>query len=221
MAATTERPGSLLPNTAIVLTDPYNDFLHPEGKLYPAIQSSLLATDTAARLKVLVAAARELHIPIFYALHKTWKAGNYDGWNHLTSSHQRIGQMKFFEEGTWGSEILEGLEPDVLGNGDVIASKHWNSSGFANTDLNYLLRQRGITHLVMGGLTANTCLESTARDARELGFNVTLLSDATAGFSTAVKDAATDLVWPIIVEKVQTVDEWISDSRQKVAESQN
>lgn len=41
-------------------------------------------------------------------------------------------------------------------------------SGFVNTDLNYQLRQRGITHLVMAGMVANTCLESTARDAREL-----------------------------------------------------
>ncbi|UQC77845.1 uncharacterized protein CLUP02_03317 [Colletotrichum lupini] len=138
------------PSTAIVLVDPYNEFLHHEGKIYP-----------------------------------------------------------------WGAEILEGLEPDVVGNGDVVASRHWNNSGFANTDLNYQLRQRGVTHLVMAGMIANTCLEATARDARELGFHVTLLSDATAGFSTEAKDAATNLIWPLIVENVTTVRDWVLESESK------
>ncbi|KAK1456967.1 hypothetical protein CCUS01_09847 [Colletotrichum cuscutae] len=87
--------------------------------------------------------------------------------------------------------------------------------GFANTDLNYQLRQRGVTHLVMAGMIANTCLESTARDARELGFHVTLLSDATAGFSTEAKDAATNLIWPLIVENVTTVGDWVRESESK------
>lgn len=99
-------------------------------------------------------------------------------------------ENKTFEEGTWGVEIYEGLEPDVEGNGDVVISKHWCSryvlsivcvylnrrretnkwtnSSFQNTDLDYQLKQRDITHLVFGGLTANTCLESTARYAYEL-----------------------------------------------------
>ncbi|KAL1800715.1 hypothetical protein ACET3X_001057 [Alternaria dauci] len=115
---------------------------------------------------------------------------------------------KALEEGSWGAEIFEGLEPDVLGNKDVVVGKHWNSSGFANTDLDYQLHQREITHLVIAGMTANTCVESTARYARELGYHVTLLNDATAGFSDAHKDAATKLIWPVIVDGVKTVSEW-------------
>ncbi|CAH0054554.1 unnamed protein product [Clonostachys solani] len=200
--------------TGIVLIDPYNDFLHHDGKLNPAVRESLTTTDTNKHLKTLVDAARELRIPIFYAMHQEWKEGNYQGWGHLSTSNSRLNMAKAFEKGTWGAEFLEGLEPDVLGNGDVVASKHWNSSGFANTDLNYQLRQRGITHLVMTGMVANTCLESTARDARELGFHVTLLSDGTAGFTGPQKDAATDLIWPLIVEKVMKVDEWVKEARQ-------
>ncbi|KXH53840.1 NUDIX domain-containing protein [Colletotrichum salicis] len=174
------------PNTAIVLVDPYNDFLHYEGKIYPSGKESLEATGTNANLRTLVAAA----------------------CNHLTSSHKGFGAARGFEEGSWGAEILEGLEPDVVDNGDVIASRHGNNSGFANTDLNYQLRQRGVTHLVLAGMVANTCLESTTRDARELGFHVTLLTDATAGFATAGKDAATHLIWPLIMENVTTVGDW-------------
>ncbi|KAF4466686.1 isochorismatase hydrolase [Fusarium albosuccineum] len=189
------------PKTAVVLIDPYNDFLHPEGKLYGAVKESLLATNTVEHLKELVAAARSAHIPIYYALHQTWDKSTFNGWKHQSpSAAKRAGG---FEAGTWGVEILEGLEADVAGNGDVIVSKHWNSSGFANTDLDYQLRQREITDLVLAGMAANTCPESTARYAREL-------SDATAGFSTKAKDAATDLVWPLIAERVTTVGQWAS-----------
>ncbi|KAF7553382.1 hypothetical protein G7Z17_g3638 [Cylindrodendrum hubeiense] len=203
-------PTTSAPKTAIVLIDPYNDFIHPEGKLYGRVSESLTASDTVSHLKEIVKAAREAHIPIYYGLHQTWREGNYKEWQHMNSSTTALKSSKAFEEGSWGAEILEGLEPDVLGNGDVVVSKHWNSSSFANTDLDYQLHQREITHLVMAGMVANTCLETTARYGRELGYHVTLLTDGTAGFSTAAKDAATNLIWPMIVDRVMTVGEWTS-----------
>lgn len=122
-----QTPNNAQSSTAVVLVDPYNDFLHPEGKLYPNFEESLKVTDTNNHLKALAATARDLGLPIFYALHKPWKEGNYWGWNHLTISHKRLDGLKAFEDGSWGAKILEGLEPDVLGNRDVIASQHWNS----------------------------------------------------------------------------------------------
>ncbi|KAL1638770.1 hypothetical protein SLS58_008584 [Diplodia intermedia] len=197
----------LPPSTALLLVDPYNDFLHPDGKLYPRVAESLVATDTVAHLKDVVKAARNAHLPIFYALHQTWKEENYRGWLHMNSSTTAIKQMKAFEEGSWGAKVHEGLEPDgrrVEGEGDVVDVV----SGFANTDLDFQLRQREITHLIIAGMVANTCIESTARYARELGYHTTLLTDATAGFSTAAKDAATNLIWPLIADEVKTVNEW-------------
>ncbi|KAM0752496.1 Isochorismatase hydrolase [Meredithblackwellia eburnea MCA 4105] len=200
---------SSVSQTAIVLIDVYNDFIHPEGKLYPLLKQSIQATKTTDHMKDLVDTARKHKIPIYYTLHKNWAEGNYAGWERMNTSMKRIDKGKVFEEGSWGAEIYKGLEPDVLGNKDVIASKHWNSSGFANTDLDYLLRQRGITNLIMTGMVANTCLESTARYGRELGYNVTILTDGTAGFTTAAKEAAETHVWPLIVDQVMTTDEWI------------
>ncbi|RTE70311.1 hypothetical protein BHE90_015297 [Fusarium euwallaceae] len=206
-------PNSPLPQvkSAVILVDPFNDFLHPEGKLYGRVQESLVAADTVAHLRDLVNAAHAARIPIFYALHQSCERGNFDGWRHLSPSAAR--GVGAFAIGSWGAEILDGLEPDVPGNGDVVVSRHWNSSGFANTDLDYQLRQRDITHLVLAGMAANTCLESTARYARELGYHVTLLTDATAGFTTKAKDAATQLIWPLIAESVITVEEWTSSLR--------
>jgi nicotinamidase-related amidase len=118
---------SIHAKTAIVLVGPYNDFLHAEGKLHRAIGESLTATDTVAHLKQLANTARENHIPIYYALHQTWNEGNYAGWKQMNSSTKALQQTRAFEEGSWGAKIHEGLEPDVLGNGDVVVNKHWNS----------------------------------------------------------------------------------------------
>jgi len=171
------------------------------------LASSLADTDTITHLQSLVATARVKNIPIFYGLHQQAKPGFLAGWKHPTAAQKSQLENDAFAEGSWGVEIFKGLEPDI-GKGDVVVSKHWCSSSFQNTDLDYQLKQRGIENLVMAGLTANTCLESTARFAYELGYNITLLKDATAGWSTEQKDAATELIWPLFANEVKTVGEW-------------
>ena len=196
-------------NTAIVLIDLYNDFLHPEGKLNSLLADTLKEHDTITHLKQIVATARKHHIPIYYGLHQQWKPGFYARWNHKAHIHHSQESSQAFAEGSWGAEIFAGLEPDVLGNNDVVVSKHWNSSSFQSTDLDFQLHQRNITKLVLAGLTANTCLESTSRYAYELGYHVTMLKDATAGFNKAAMDAATELVWPLFAGRVCKTEEWI------------
>jgi nicotinamidase-related amidase len=115
------------PHTVVVLVDPYNDFLHPQGKAYSRVSESLTATNTVAHMQELVDAARAARIPIYYALHQQFKDGNYAGWKHMNVSTTRIQNTKMFEEESWGAKIYEGMEPDVLGNEDVVVSKHWNS----------------------------------------------------------------------------------------------
>ncbi|KAL3419779.1 isochorismatase hydrolase [Phlyctema vagabunda] len=197
----------MITNTAIVLIDPYNDFIHPKGILTPLLAASLKETNTVAHLHDLVAAARAHMIPIFYGLHQQTKPGFLAGWQHATQSQLSQKEHNAFAEGTFGVEIYKGLEPS-LENGDVVVSKHWGSSSFSNTDLDYQLKQRDITHLVMAGLVSNTCLESTARYAYELGYSITMLKDATAGFSIEQKKVATDLIWPLFADRVLTIDEW-------------
>jgi nicotinamidase-related amidase len=111
--------------TAIVLIDPYNDFLHPEGKLTSAL-TDLEEKQTIQHIKEVVAAARLHHIPIFYGLHQQWTPNHYHGWRHMTTSHVRQQKVRLFEEGSFGAQIYEGLEPDFT-NGDVLVSRHWCS----------------------------------------------------------------------------------------------
>jgi nicotinamidase-related amidase len=116
----------MTPKTALILVDPLNDFLHPDGKLYPAVQESVKTTNVVPNLQKLVETAREAHIPVFYALHQTYRDGVHDGWQHMNASLKRIGQLHAFEEGSWGAKVYEGLEPQ-LANKDVVVSRHWNS----------------------------------------------------------------------------------------------
>jgi len=198
------------PNLAIILIDPYNEFLHPKGKLYNSVASTLKSLDTITHMKTLVAFARKHKIPIYYGLHQQFKEGrNFRGWNHMTKQHVQTEQGHVFEEGSFGVEFFEGLEPDVAGNADVIVSRHWSSSSFQNTDLEFQLRQRDITKVAIAGLEANTCFEATSRYAFELGFHVTMLSDATASFNIQAKDTSEELIWPLFANEVVTVGGWI------------
>jgi nicotinamidase-related amidase len=112
--------------TAFLLIDPLNDFLHPEGKVFPALKASIEATDTVNNLQKFVNVARKSHIPIFYCQHQLHEEGSYHGWNHMTKSQLRIQQTNTFAAGSFGAEIYKGLEPD-RSNGDAIVSRHWNS----------------------------------------------------------------------------------------------
>ncbi|KAJ6462786.1 Isochorismatase-like protein [Mycena vitilis] len=123
MASTTK-------DTAIVLIDPYNDFLHPDGKATPRLADSLAKTDTIANIKALLAFARAQKIPVYYGLHQQFHPGQYDDWRHMTTSQTALRDGKVFEEGSWGAQIYEGLEPDFA-NGDVVVSTD-ATAGFTN-----------------------------------------------------------------------------------------
>jgi ureidoacrylate peracid hydrolase len=98
-----------------------------------------------------------------------------------------------FENGTWGGEIRREFEPQP---GEIVALEHWCSSGFANTDLDLLLKKHGIHKLILIGLIITTCVEATVRFAAELGYEVTMVKDATADSSDEKMHASLDINLP-------------------------
>ncbi len=112
-----------------------------------------------------------------------------------------------FEYGTWGGEIRAELSPQP---GDIVAQEHWCSSGFANTDLDLLLKRHGIHQLIVMGLIAHTCVEATVRFAAELGYHVTLVKDATADYSDVEMRAALEVNLPNYASSIVTTDEVVS-----------
>jgi nicotinamidase-related amidase len=112
-------------STAVILIDPYNEFLHPDGKLNHKIATSLRDMDTIKHLKQLVTAARANKSPIYYGFHQQTNAHSWDGWKHATKAQGESRANRAFEAGSFGAQIYEDLEPSVE-NGDVVVSKHWS-----------------------------------------------------------------------------------------------
>ncbi len=85
--------------------------------------------------------------------------------------------------------------------------EHWGQSGFANTDLDQQLKQHGIQRLVLIGMVANTCIETTGRFGMELGYHVTLVKDATAAFSREAMHAAHEINGPTFAHAILTTSD--------------
>jgi nicotinamidase-related amidase len=148
-----------------------------------------------------LAAARRADVRVFYALHHRYRPGDYETWKYIAPIQRRAWTSRIFEAGSWGGEIRREFEPR---RGDVVALEHWCSSGFANTDLDHQLKVHGVHHVVVIGLLANTCLEATVRFAAELGYDVTVVTDATASFSEQEMHAAIEVNIPNYASSLMT-----------------
>jgi ureidoacrylate peracid hydrolase len=190
--------------TALLVIDPYNDFISEGGKIWDRIKNVAEANNTVPHMAQLVAAARQAGLPVFYAMHRRYRPGDYESWKYIAPIQKAAMQRKTFEYGTWGGEIRTEFAPQP---GDIVAQEHWGSSGFANTDLDLLLKRHGIQRLIVIGLIAHTCVESTVRFAAELGYEVTVVKDATADFSDEHMHAALVTNLPSYANAIVTTDE--------------
>jgi len=172
---------------ALLLIDPYNDFISEGGKLWDRIKTVAEANDCIAHMLQLLTAARTTGMMVFYAMHHRYRPGDYETWKYAAPIQKAARSRKTFEYGTWGGEFRAEFAPQ---SGDIVAQEHWCSSGFANTDLDMQLKRHGIQRLIVAGLVAHTCVESTVRFAVELGYDVTLVKDATADYSDEFMHAA-------------------------------
>ncbi len=192
--------------TAVLLVDPYNDFLSDGGKLWPLLEPVATAVALLDNLRIAIAEARSAGVQVLFVPHRRWEEGNYAGWDHPNLNQQGVNQQQIFARGSWGGEFHPDFQPHP---GDVLITEHWAQSGFANTDLDMQLKQRGITHVVLVGVVANTCVESTGRFAMELGYHVTLVRDATAAFGSEMMYAAHELNGPTFAHAILTTSELV------------
>ncbi|MEU1591815.1 isochorismatase family cysteine hydrolase [Streptomyces sp. NPDC005708] len=190
--------------TAVLLVDPFNDFISEGGKVWPHLEPVAREVGLLDHLRSVIASAREAGVRVVFVPHRRWEPGDYDSWEHPNPSQRKIQQMHHFARGSWGGEFHPDFEPQP---GEVVAQEHWGSSGFANTDLDMQLKQHGITHVAIVGLLANTCIEATARFAMELGYHVTLVRDATAALRPEMMHAAHELNGPTYAHAIVTTDE--------------
>jgi nicotinamidase-related amidase len=193
--------------TALIVIDPYNDFISEGGKVWDRLKGVAEANHCVPNMLQVLTAARKAGLRVFYAMHHRYRPGDYESWKYIAPIQKAAWSRKTFEYGTWGGEIRSEFEPQP---GEIVAQEHWASSGFANTDLDLQLKKHGIHQLIVIGLIAHTCVEATVRYAMELGYDVTVVRDATASFSDEQMHAALDVNIPnyasAIVTTVEIVD---------------
>jgi len=190
--------------TALVVIDPYNDFISEGGKIWPRIRAVAEATDCVPHMLRVLNAARSAGLRVFFAMHHRYRPGDYETWKYVAPIQNAAWRSKSFAHGTWGGEIRSEFAPRP---GEVVATEHWCSSGFANTDLDLQLKKHGIHQLIVIGLIAHTCVEATVRYAAELGYDVTVVKDATADYSDEEMHAALDVNIPNYARAVVTTME--------------
>jgi nicotinamidase-related amidase len=193
--------------TALLVIDPYNDFISEGGKIWGRIQAVAEANDCVAHMLQVLKAARKAQLRVFYALHRRYRPGDYETWKYIAPIQKAAWDRKTFEYGTWGGEIRPEFAPRP---GEIIAAEHWCSSGFANTDLDLQLKKHGIHQLIVIGLIAHTCVEATVRFAAELGYEVTVVKDATADYSDEAMRAALDINIPNYASAIVGAEEIVA-----------
>jgi len=189
---------------ALIVIDPYNDFISEGGKIWDRIKGVAEANQCVPHMAQVLEAARRAGIRVFYALHRRYRPGDYESWKYIAPIQKAAWSRKSFEYGTWGGAIRAEFEPQA---GDILAAEHWCSSGFANTDLDLQLKKHGIHKLIVMGLIAHTCVEATVRYAAELGYEVTVVKDATASYSDEHMHAALEVNLPNYASALVTTDE--------------
>ena len=190
--------------TALLVIDPYNDFISEGGKVWNRLRAVAEANRCVPHMLQVLQAARGARLRVFYALHRRYRPGDYETWKYIAPVQKAAWVHKTFEYGTWGGEIRTEFAPQP---GDVVALEHWGSSGFANTDLDLQLKRHGIERLIVIGLIAHTCVEATVRFAAEMGYDVTMVKDATADYSDDEMHAALDVNIPNYASAVVTTQE--------------
>jgi nicotinamidase-related amidase len=193
--------------TALVVIDPYNDFISEGGKIWNRIKSVAEGNNCIPNMLQVVSVARNAGVRVFYALHHRYRPGDYETWKYIAPIQKAALRSKVFEDGRWGGEIRDGFEPQP---GDIVAQEHWCSSGFANTDLDLQLKKHGIHKLIVIGLIAHTCVEATVRYAVELGYDVTVVNDAIADYSDVEMHAALEVNLPNYARAIVPTDEIVN-----------
>jgi ureidoacrylate peracid hydrolase len=205
--------------TGLLIVDPYNDFLSEGGKLHELSRTTLEAQNVVEHMRQVLAATRATGARVFIAPHHRWRESDpYSRWKTMPPVQASAAKGRIFADGTWGGRFHSDFVPYP---GEVVAQEHWLSSGFANTDLDLQLKKHGARKVIVIGMRANTCIESTVRFAAELGYEVTLVKDAIGSFGQAEMDASLQFNIPAYASAIVSTDEIVAKLQPDDLETDN
>ena len=180
--------------TALLITDPQNDFLSPEGVTWGVVGKSVTENNTVANIESLFKAAKANDMPVFISPHYYYPTDH--GWQFEGALETLMHNIGMFDrKGALTTEGFEGSGADWLdiykpyiNDGKTVVSSPHKVYGPETNDLVLQLRKRGIDKIILGGMSANLCTESHMRELLEQGFEVAVVSDATAAAIVAEGD---------------------------------
>jgi len=204
--------------TAVVITDPQRDFLSEDGVVWEVVGPSVEKNQTVEHLRQLLSAAHDAGIPVFISPHyyypqdHKWDFGGaLEKMMHAVGMFDREGALTTNGFTGSGADWHEPLKPLIDRDDVVIASPH-KVYGPESNDLVLQLRKRGIDKVILGGMSANLCVEAHLRELTEQGFEVSVVKDATAGAQLPGGDfyEAALLNFRMIASAVLTTDDAVS-----------
>ncbi|MEE9184131.1 MAG: isochorismatase family protein [Acidimicrobiia bacterium] len=173
-------------DTAIVVTDPQNDFLSPQGVTWGLVGESVEANGTVKHIKQLFSTAKERGYDVFISPHyyyptdKGWRfGGTVEKMMHEIGMFDRKGALTTEGFAGSGADWLEEYKPYIGDGKTIIVSPH-KVYGPETNDLVLQLRKRGKSKVILAGMSANLCVEAHLRELLEQGFEVAVVTDATA-----------------------------------------
>ena len=172
--------------TALVITDPQNDFLSPEGVAWGLVGNSVTENNTVANIGSLLQAAKASGMPVFVSPHYYYPTDK--DWQFGGAVEQLMHDINMFDRtGALSLDGFDGSGPDWLDeykkfieDGETIVVNPHKVYGPESNDLALQLRKRGISKVILAGMSANLCVEAHMRELTENGFEITVVKDATA-----------------------------------------
>ena len=173
-------------NTAVVITDPQNDFLSPKGVTWGLVGKSVTENNTVPNIEKLMKTAKKNGYLVFISPHYYYPTDH--GWQFEGTLEKVMHNIHMFDRtGALNLEGFEGSGADWLAiykpyinDGETIVASPHKVYGPETNDLVLQLRKRGIDTVILGGMSANLCVESHMRELLEQGFEVIVVKDATA-----------------------------------------
>lgn len=179
--------------TALVLIEFQNDFTTEGGALHGAVKEVMEKTGMLANTAKTVAAAREAGVTIIFS-----PIEFVEGYHEITSSPygilKGVVDSNAFVKGSWGADFTESVKPQ---SGDIVIEGKRGLDAFGSTNLDFILRSRGLENLAVCGFLTNCCVESTMRTGYERGYRVVTLKDCTAATGMAEHEAAQKFTYPM------------------------
>jgi len=115
--------------TALLVVDPYNDFISEGGKLYELARETIISQDCVTHMREVLAAARAADLLVCYAPHHRWRPGDYETWHYTAPTQESVAKNQVFAADSCGGSFHPDFQPAC---GELVAQEHWLSSGFAN-----------------------------------------------------------------------------------------